>query len=158
LSTPGASAAVTVETAAEACLLLANARKAAFSVATQGGLAQGMSLLQDALSLQPLSHDLLSDLAALSLAAGELESARSYAEQALALQPDHGPSLYALGFALSGLGCLRQARQVFIFLGSGDARASLMAEAPDLSPLVLAELARLEAVLASPGLGFRRQG
>ncbi|QPF73120.1 tetratricopeptide repeat protein [Roseateles sp. DAIF2] len=148
-----ALAPVGAEISMEAKALLAEARNAAFAEAAQGRLGRGLSMLHDALELQPMNHDLLSDLAALSLAAGELAQAQDYAQQALAQQPDHGPSLYTLGFALSGLGRLRRAREVLIRLGAGAPQDSLVAEAPELRPLVRVELARVEGVLAGAARG-----
>jgi len=139
------------EISMEAKALLAQARNAAFAEAANGRLGRGLSLLRDALEQQPMSHDLLSDLAALSLAAGELAQAQSYAQQALHVDPDHGPSLYTLGFALSGQGELRRAREVLIRLGTGAAQESLLAEAAELRPLVRVELARVEGALAERG-------
>lgn len=142
-------APVGAEISMEAKALLAEARNAAFAEAAHGRLGRGLRMLHDALEQQPMSHDLLSDLAALSLAAGELAQAQSYAQQALRIDPDHGPSLYALGFALSGQGELKRAREVLIRLGEGAAQDSLLAEAAELRPVVRVELARIEGLLAA---------
>lgn len=142
-----ALAPVGAEISMEAKALLAEARNAAFVEAAHGRLGRGLSMLHDALEQQPMSHDLLSDLAALSLAAGELAQAQAYAQQALHIDPDHGPSIYTLGFALSGQGHLRRAREVLLRLGQGAALESLLSEAADLRPVARIELARIEDAL-----------
>lgn len=137
------------ELSPEAALLLAQARNAAFAEAAQGRLGRGMSMLKDALQNEPLSHDLMSDLAALLLSAGELAQAALHAKQALELHPHHGPSLYTLAFACSGLGKSAQAQKTLRHLLQGEPRAidSLLDEAPDLLPVARTELARLDALL-----------
>lgn len=129
----------------EATMLLAQARNAAYAEAAQGRLGQGLTLLHEALQHEPLSHDLMSDMAALLLSAGELKHAVTYAERALTVRPTHGPSLYTLGFALAGLGEIARAVEVLRRLSDGPALESLLAEAPDLLPLVQIELNRLNA-------------
>lgn len=129
----------------EATMLLAQARNAAYAEAAQGRLGHGLTLLHEALQHEPMSHDLMSDMAALLLSAGELKHAVAYAERALTIRPAHGPSLYTLGFALAGLGEIVRAVAVLNELSGGPALASLMAEAPDLLPLVQIELNRLNA-------------
>lgn len=124
-------------------LLLAQARNAAFAEVSRGNLGQGLGLLYDALQGEPTSHDLLSDMAALLLAAGRLQHAAAYAERALQLCTQHGPSLYALGFALSGLGQHDKAIGVLSELKEGAGRDSLQAQAPELLPLAMIELERL---------------
>lgn len=133
----------------EAMALLAAARNAAYAEAARGRLGHGVSVLLRALNTQPMSFDLQSDMAALLLSAGELAHAISYARGALAIQPQHGPSLYALGFALSGLGEADEASQVLRKLVRGKARASLLAEAPELLPLVRTELTRIQRLRKS---------
>jgi len=131
---------------AEAMMLLHRARNAAFAEAARGQLGRGLSLLNDALMQVPASHDLLSDMAALLLSAGEHDLALSYSIRALAVTPEHGPSMYTLGFALVGLGRETEALEVLEALQQpGDARASLMRDAPDLAPLVDLEVERLQA-------------
>ena len=127
----------------EAMALLAAARNAAYAEAARGRLGHGVHMLLRALGTQPMSFDLQSDMAALLLTAGEFAHAASYARAALDLQPAHGPSLYALGFALSGLGEAAEAMAVLRRLGRGRPRQSLREEAPELLPLVRAELTRL---------------
>lgn len=124
-------------------LLLARARNAAFAEAARGNLGQGLGLLYEALQDEPMSHDLLSDMAALLLSAGKLEHAVGYAERALRNQTLHGPSLYTLAFALSGLGQTDRAIGVLTELQGGAGRASLQAEAPELVPVAMIELERL---------------
>ncbi|MBH9575869.1 MULTISPECIES: tetratricopeptide repeat protein [Inhella] len=128
----------------EAMALLAAARNAAYAEAARGRLGHGVTVLLRALNTQPASFDLKSDMAALLLSAGELAHAASYARGALAVQPTHGPSLYALGFALSGLGEAEEAQRILRRLQRGKPRASLLAEAPELLPVVKAELKRLQ--------------
>lgn len=132
------------QTMTEAMALLAAARNAAYAEAARGRLGHGVTMLLRALDAQPMSFDLQSDMAALLLTAGEFAHAASYARAALDVQPGHGPSLYALGFALSGLGEAAEAATVLRKLSRGKARQSLMAEAPDLMPLVRTELARIQ--------------
>lgn len=134
----------------EAMALLAAARNAAYAEAARGRLGHGVHMLLRAMSTQPMSFDLQSDMAALLLTAGEFAHAVSYARAALDLQPTHGPSLYALGFALSGLGEAAEAAQVLRKLTRGKAKQSLMAEAPDLMPLVRAELTRIQRLTRQP--------
>ncbi|MEJ5999969.1 hypothetical protein [Paucibacter soli] len=132
------------ERSAQALRLLTQARNAAFAEAAQGRVGLGLSMLSQALEHEPLSHDLLSDMAALLLSAGELAHAATHAYRALELTPEHGPSLYTLGFAMSGLGEYAAAKEALQSLMQGPALASLMHEAPDLLPLVQIELQRLQ--------------
>lgn len=124
-------------------MLLARARNAAFAEAAKGNLGGGLGLLYDALQDEPMSHDLLSDMAALLLAAGKLEHAAGYAERALQARSLHGPSLYTLAFALSGRGEVDRAIGVLNELQAGAGRDSLQAEAPELVPVAMIELERL---------------
>lgn len=124
-------------------LLLARARNAAFAEAAKGNLGGGLGMLYDALQDEPMSHDLLSDMAALLLAAGKLEHAGAYAERALQACPLHGPSLYTLAFSLSGRGETDRAIGVLNELQKGAGRDSLQAEAPELVPVAMIELERL---------------
>ena len=124
-------------------MLLARARNAAFAEASKGNLGGGLGMLYDALQDEPMSHDLLSDMAALLLAAGKLEHAAGYAERALQASPLHGPSLYTLAFALSGRGEVDRAIGVLNELQRGAGRDSLQAEAPELVPVAMIELERL---------------
>ncbi|MCH7345833.1 hypothetical protein LZ017_20875 [Pelomonas sp. CA6] len=128
----------------EAKALLASARQAAFEQAAQGRLGDGLHLLCDALTLDPQCHEVMADISALLLAAGELQMAADYAMRALQARPAHGPSLYTLGFARAGLGDVSGAVAALLRLMQPDARASLRAEAPELEPLAQAELARLQ--------------
>ena len=128
----------------DAELLLQRARNAAYAEASQGRLGLGMALLQDALDMEPMSHDLLSDMAALLLAARQFDQAVAYAHRALQLISHHGPSLYTLGFSLAAQGQTGPAIEVLTRLTKGDPRTSLMAEAPELAPLVQVELQRLK--------------
>lgn len=136
-------AALSPAVPSEASRLLARARNAAYAEVAQGRLGQGLTLLHEALQDEPSSHDLLSDMAALLLAAGEMAHAERFARRALELRADHGPSLYTLGFALSGQQDHAQAMAVLTALMTGDAMASLQAEAPDLLPVAREELLRL---------------
>lgn len=124
-------------------LLLARARNAAFAEAAKGNVGGGLGMLYDALQGEPMSHDLLSDMAALLLAAGKLEHAGAYAERALQVNPLHGPSLYTLAFSLSGRGERDRAIGVLTELQHGAGRDSLQAEAPELVPVAMIELERL---------------
>lgn len=127
----------------EAMALMAAARNAAYAEAARGRLGHGVHMLLRALGTQPMSFELQSDMAALLLSAGEFAHAASYARTALDVHPSHGPSLYALGFALSGLGEAAEATSILRRLCRGKARQSLIEEAPDLMPLVRTELTRL---------------
>ncbi|WP_056263206.1 MULTISPECIES: hypothetical protein [unclassified Roseateles] len=124
-------------------MLLARARNTAFAEAAKGNLGGGLGVLYDALQDEPMSHDLLSDMAALLLAAGKLDHAVAYAERALQASSLHGPSLYTLAFALSGRGEHDRAIGVLTELQSGAGRVSLQAEAPELVPVAMIELERL---------------
>lgn len=124
-------------------MLLARARKAAFAEASKGNLGGGLGMLYDALQDEPMSHALLSDMAALLLAAGKLAHAAAYADRALQARPLHGPSLYTLAFALSGRGEVDRAMGVLNELQRGAGRDSLQAEAPELVPVAMIELERL---------------
>jgi tetratricopeptide (TPR) repeat protein len=128
----------------EAMALLAAARNAAYAEAARGELGRSVSLLLRAMSSQPMSFELQSDMAAMLLSAGEYAHAARYARDALQLHAQHGPSLYALGFALSGLGEAVEATATLRKLLRGKAKQSLMNEAPTLLPLVKAELARIQ--------------
>lgn len=129
-------------------MLLARARNAAYAEAAKGNLGGGLGVLYDALQGEPMSHDLLSDMAALLLAAGRLEHAAAYADRALQARTQHGPSLYTLAFALSGLGQADRAIGVLTELQSGAGRDSLQAEAPELVPVAMIELERLKRARA----------
>ncbi len=131
----------------EAAYLLARARNMAFAEAAEGRIGNGLSLLQEALETEPMAHDLLSDMAALLLSAGELTHAEAYARKALAIAPEHGASLYTLAFAQSGQKAPEQARETLRHLLQGEALRSLMHEAPDLLPVAMTELARLDSLL-----------
>ncbi|PTT76214.1 hypothetical protein DBR42_27215 [Pelomonas sp. HMWF004] len=124
-------------------MLLARARNAAFAEAANGQLGNGLGLLYEALQGEPMSHELMSDMAALLLAAGRLKHAAAYAERALQACPLHGPSLYTLAFALSGSGEVDRAIGVLHELQRGAGRDSLQAEAPELVPVAMIELERL---------------
>ncbi len=124
-------------------MLLARARNAAFAEAAKGNVGGGLGVLYDALQDEPMSHDLLSDMAALLLAAGKLEHAAAYADRALQICTQHGPSLYTLAFALAGQGQTDRAIGVLTELQSGTGRDSLQAEAPELVPVAMIELERL---------------
>jgi Flp pilus assembly protein TadD len=128
----------------EAMLLLAQARNAAFEQAAQGRLGEGVNLLCNALEIEPTSVDLMSDVAALLLSAGQLADAALYAHQAIQIQPQHAPSLYTLAFALSGLGEVKAAIEVLTTLCQGEAAEMLKRETPELAPLVATELRRLQ--------------
>lgn len=134
----------------EATALLAAARNAAYAEAARGRLGHGVHMLLRALGTQPMSFELQADMAALLLTAGEFAHAVSYARAALDMHPHHGPSLYALGFALSGLGEAVEAAQALRKLTRGKAKHSLMAEAPDLMPLVRTELNRIQRLTRQP--------
>ena len=127
----------------DALMLLARARNAAFAEAARGNLGQGLGILQNAMEDEPASHELQADMAALLLVAGRLDQACQCAERALQIQPDHGPSLYTLGFALSGLGRSQRAIEILTRLQAGPGRDSLLQEAPDLLPVAMQELERL---------------
>ena len=127
----------------DALMLLARARNAAFAEAARGNLGQGLGILQDALQDEPTSHELMADMGALLLVAGRHEQAATCAERALKIHPDHGPSLYTLGFALSGRGEAKRAIEVLTALQSGPGADSLRAEAPELVPVAMTELQRL---------------
>lgn len=129
----------------EARLLLAQARNAAYAQAAQGRIGEGVSLLCDALEMAPMSVDLLSDVGALLLAAGQLRDAALYAHRAVELSPQHAPSLYTLGFALSGLGEIKAAIEVLRILNEGAAWESLKKDSPELIAIVDSELLRLQA-------------
>jgi len=131
----------------EAAFLLARARNMAFAEAAQGRIGNGLCLLQDALETEPMAHDLLSDMAALLLSAGELTHAEAYARKALDISPEHGASLYTLAFAQSGQQSPELARETLRHLLQGDALRSLMQEAPDLLPVAMTELSRLDGLL-----------
>ncbi len=141
----------------EAQWLLAQARNAAFAEASRGRLGQGLALLAGALEQEPLSHELLSDMAALLLSAGELTHAVRYAREALVITPHHGASLYTLGFALAGLGEEAAALEVLTQLMTGQGLISLEREAPELVGLVRVELARLQT-RANEASGLSSQG
>lgn len=136
------------EISRDAQALLQAARNEAYAQASQGRLGHGLQVLMEALQHEPLHHDLLSDMAALLLSAGELEHALEFAGLALGVQAQHGVSLYSMGFALAGLGRHEEAVEVLSRIEQGEALQSLMAEAPDLLPLVQTELQRLRALLA----------
>ena len=95
--------------------------------------------------MAPSSVDLLSDVGALLLASGQLRDAALYAHRAVELSSQHAPSLYTLGFALSGLGEIKAAIEVLSILSEGQAFESLKKDSPELVAIVETELARLQA-------------
>ncbi len=119
------------------------ARNAALRQAEQGRIGDGLLMLREVMEQQPQSHAVMSDIASLLMMARQHELAAHYALEALALQPDHGPSLYVLGFALAGLGDSGRAQEALAQLLAGPAHDSLVLEAPALLPLVQIELRRL---------------
>ncbi|MDH0865132.1 tetratricopeptide repeat protein [Mitsuaria sp. GD03876] len=129
----------------EARLLLAQARNAAYAQAAQGRIGDGVALLCNALEMAPMSVDLLSDVGALLLASGQLREAALYAHRAVELSPQHAPSLYTLGFALSGLGEIKAAIEVLTILNEGQALEMLRRDSPELMAIVDTELLRLRA-------------
>lgn len=129
----------------EAKLLLAQARNAAYAQAAQGHIGDGVALLCNALEMAPMSVELLSDVGALLLAGGQLREAAIYAHRAVELEPQHAPSLYTLGFALSGLGEIKSAIEVLTALSQGDALETLRRDSPELMVIVESELLRLRA-------------
>jgi tetratricopeptide (TPR) repeat protein len=129
----------------EARLLLAQARNAAYAQAAQGRIGDGVALLCNALEMAPMSVELLSDVGALLLAAGQLREAALYAHRAVELSPQHAPSLYTLGFALSGLGEVKAAIEVLSILNEGQALEMLRRDSPELMAIVDSELLRLQA-------------
>ena len=129
----------------EARLLLAQARNAAYAQAAQGRIGDGVALLCNALEMAPMSVELLSDVGALLLAAGQLREAALYAHRAVELSPQHAPSLYTLGFALSGLGEVKAAIEVLSILNEGQALDMLRRDSPELMAILDSELLRLQA-------------
>jgi predicted Zn-dependent protease len=121
-------------------------RTAALRQAEQGRIGDGLMMLREVLDQEPRSHAVVSDIAALLMMARQHELAAHYALDALSLKPDHGPSLYVLGFALSGLGDVGRAQEALAQLIVGPAHDSLVLEAPALLPLVQIELRRLAAM------------
>lgn len=129
----------------ESQLLLAQARNVAYAQAAQGQIGDGVSLLCDALVIDPSSVELLSDVGALLLSAGQLTDAALYAHRAVELDPHHAASLYTLGFALSGLGEIKSAIEVLTTLSQGEPLEAMLRDTPDLVPLVATELHRLQS-------------
>lgn len=127
----------------EARLLLAQARNAAYAQAAEGDFDAGARMLRHALEIEPMSVELLSDIGALLLAGGQLREAALYAHQAVELSAQHAPSLYTLGFALSGLGEIKAAVEVLTSLSQGDALDMLQRDTPKLVAIVEQELRRL---------------
>ena len=131
----------------EALMLLTRARNEAYAEVARGDVGRGLNLLNDALTQVPQNHDLLSDMAALLLAAGEHAMASTYATRALAVNANHGPSLYTLAFSLAAQGETERAIQALKeLMAEGPSRDNLMQEAPDLEPLVALELERLQEI------------
>lgn len=127
----------------EARLLLAQARNAAYASAAEGRFGDGVQMLRDALEIEPMSIDLLSDVGALMLAGGQLREAALYAHRAVELSPQHAPSLYTLAFALSALGEIKAAVEVLTTLSQGEPLDTLKRETPELVMIVQTELHRL---------------
>lgn len=129
--------------AASPATLVHDARAAALREAESGRVGEGLLMLEQVLSKEPDSHAVHSDIASLLLMARQHELAAHYALEALERRPNHGPSLYVLGFALSALGDKERARIALSQLLEGEARVSLLEEAPPLMRLVHIELDRL---------------
>ena len=136
---------ITIAGSRDGCEAGRRVLEALYAQAAQGRIGDGVALLCNALEMAPMSVELLSDVGALLLAAGQLREAALYAHRAVELSPQHAPSLYTLGFALSGLGEVKAAIEVLSILNEGQALDMLRRDSPELMAIVDSELLRLQA-------------
>ncbi|MBK1690095.1 HAD family hydrolase [Rubrivivax gelatinosus] len=100
---------------------------------------QALRMLQEALKLQPGHADLLGDLAALHLQCGRHAQCIQAASAALAANPLHDDSAFALALSLDATGETARAHDLFLELTEGT-RAERFASQPELVELCRAKL------------------
>lgn len=103
-------------------------RRRAFAATGQGRLDEGIGLLTQALEGGPQDVNVLCDLATLALSSGDLPAAVKLSRHALAYEPDHASSLFALGMALARGGAEAPACRALQRVASGPGAAALRAE------------------------------
>jgi len=110
---------------------------------------QAVRMLKEALKLQPGHADLLGDLAALHLQAGRHRQCIQAAGEALAANPLHDDSAFAMALALDAVGETARARELFVELTEGS-RAERFAAQPELVELCRAKLNQYGPAPAAP--------
>lgn len=128
-------------------------RQAAFEISATDQ-RQAYLMLREALKLQPGHPDLLGDLAVLHLQAGRMDACIEAATEALACQPDHDESAYALALALEASGRLQEARVAYADLAQGRRAERFAGTQPELAAQCRAKLMQLDGAggmsVASP--------
>jgi FMN phosphatase YigB (HAD superfamily) len=121
---------------------VSDVRQAAFEISVTDQ-KQACLLLREALKLQPGHADLLGDLAVLHLQGGRHEQCIQAASEALAANPQHDESAYAMALALEASGQIDAARRCFAQLAVGERAARFQAALPALAEQCHAKLAQL---------------
>jgi FMN phosphatase YigB (HAD superfamily) len=111
---------------------------------------QAYTMLREALQLQPGHADLLGDLAALHLQAGRYDACIQAAQEALAAEPSHDDSAYAMALALEASGRIDEARCGYLELVSGVRALRFEAAQPALAALCRTKLQQLDGRPAAP--------
>ncbi len=104
--------------------------------------------LESALALSDAPKlELLSDLAAVALAEGDLVRSTRIAREVIASMPEHGAARFTLAISLTAIGANVEALAHFEALNASE---GFPAEMPDLSEIVSAELRRLRVLQPAP--------
>ncbi len=124
---------------------ISDVRQAAFEIGATDQ-KQACQLLREALKLQPGHADLLGDLAVLHLQAGRHAQCIQAAGEALAANPAHDESAYAMALALEASGQIDAARQRYAELAVGERALRFQAAQPALAAQCHAKLLQLGPV------------
>jgi FMN phosphatase YigB (HAD superfamily) len=121
---------------------VSDVRQAAFEIGATDE-KQAQQLLREALKLQPGHADLLGDLAVLHLQAGRHAQCIQAASEALAADPRHDESAYAMALALEASGRIDEARAYYEDLATGSRAERFWKLNPSLAQLCETKLAQL---------------
>ena len=121
---------------------VSDVRQAAFEIGATDE-KQAQQLLREALKLQPGHADLLGDLAVLHLQAGRHAQCIQAASEALAADPRHDESAYAMALALESSGRVDEARVYYEELATGSRAERFWQQNPSLAQLCETKLAQL---------------
>lgn len=136
---------VTPSHAAPSAAALAALRNDAFALCAAQQPAQACEVLDAALTLHPGQADLLGDLAAMQLLTGRYADCIRAARAALAAEPAHDESAYALATALALTGDLAEAHALHHDLAHGHRAERFARHQPELAAQCRSEAARLAA-------------
>jgi len=126
---------------------VSDVRQAAFEISATDQ-TQACLLLREALKLQPGHADLLGDLAVLHLQGGRYPQCIQAANEALAADPRHDESAFALALALEATGRLSDAREGYADLAVGHRAERFQQSHPQLAQQCRAKLEQLGQVEA----------